>query len=71
MRTAFFILMMVVAVFAAMDIIFGDGNSSNTGASTVYSMLGVRPVLRRPDSVYLFLIATVSMVVILIAGLMA
>lgn len=66
MRTAFFVLMIVVAAFSAMDIIFGGGNSSKPDTSTVADALGLKPERRRPESVALFLIATVAMAVVLI-----
>lgn len=71
MRTAFFILMMVVAAFAVMDIIFGDGNSSKTDATTVAGALGLKPERRRPESVAVFLIATIAMAVVLIVEVLA
>ena len=71
MRTAFFIVMMVVAVFSAMDIIFGDSNSSKSDASTVVGSLGLKPARRRPESVALFLISTVAMAAFLIVEVLA
>ena len=71
MRTAFFISMMVVAVFSAMDIIFGGSNSRKPDTSTVAGALGLKPDLRRPESMALFLIATVAMAVVLIVEVLA
>lgn len=71
MRTAFFVLMMVSAAVAAMDIIFGDGNTSKADASTVVGALGIKPVRRRPESVAVFLIATIAMAAVLIVEVLA
>ena len=71
MRTAFFIVMRVVAICSAMDIIFGDGYSSKPDASTVVGSLGLKPARRRPESVALFLIATVAMAAVLIVEVLA
>lgn len=71
MRTAFFILMAAVALFAGMDIIFGDATKNKSDSSTVAGAQGIKPARRRPESVTVFLIATVAMVVVLIVEVLA
>lgn len=71
MKTAFFVVMLFVALFAAMDIIFDDGTRKNKDAQTVAGSLGLKPIRRRPDCVALFLISTMFMSAILIVEVLS
>lgn len=71
MRTVFFILMAAVALFTGMDIIFRDATRNKSDSPSVAGALGIKPTRRRPESVAVFLIATVAMIVVLIVEVLA
>jgi len=67
MKTAFFVVLLIVAVFSALDIIFGDSVPKED--TSVIGTFGIKPIRRRPDVVAIFLISVLAMSVVLIVDL--
>lgn len=70
MRTAFFIVLLLIAFVSAMDIVFGDA-ARKDDQSTVVGALGLKPARRHQESVAVFLIAVAAMTALLIVEVLA
>lgn len=66
MKAAFFVVMLFIALLAAIDITTSSYGSSKPSSGTLAENYGFRPTRRRPDSVMLFAIITVALVMTLV-----